>query len=189
MYSFESSGSRRPLHAMVIASMAAAVILFSISNREGIAMPYLYQLGAMICLTAMIYLLGRYSLRFYRYAIEPNGIVDACGEEQYDLVITEIVGKRMTVVSRVALRSIDREGVTVIRRGDDRRGDDRREDGRRGDGQTAKERAAALRRGRRVFRYENTPVSPASCYIPLPEENALVIIPVDARMLEILKKE
>ena len=184
MYSFESSGSRRPLHAMVIASMAAAVILFSISNREGIAMPYLYQLGAMICLTAMIYLLGRYSLRLYRYAIEPNGIVDVCGEEQYDLVITEIVGKRMTVVSRVALRSIDREGVTVIRRGDDRR-----EDGRRGDGQTAKERAAALRRGRRVFRYENTPVSPASCYIPLPEENALVIIPVDARMLEILKKE
>ena len=194
MYSFESSGSRRPLHAMVIASMAAAVILFSISNREGIAMPYLYQLGAMICLTAMIYLLGRYSLRLYRYAIEPNGIVDACGEEQYDLVITEIVGKRMTVVSRVALRSIDREGVTVIRRGDDRRGDDRRGDGSRvdgscGDGQTAKERAAALRRGRRVFRYENTPVSPASCYIPLPEENALVIIPVDARMLEILKKE
>ena len=45
----------------------------------------------------------------------------------------------------------------------------------------------ALCKGMRVFRYENTPASPASCYIPLPEENSVVVIPADERMVSILK--
>ncbi len=171
MYSFESSGSRKPLHAMVIGAMVAAVVLFSVANGEGIPMPYLFQMGGILCATAAVYLTVRYSLKYYRYAIEPNTIVDAEGVEQYDLVITEISGKKMKVVVRVGLRTVDHAAVTVIRRADD----------------TAKSTRYFLCKDKRVFRYENTPVSPASCYIPIPEENSVVVIPVDERMVEILK--
>ena len=172
MYAFESTGSRKPLHAMVIGTLVAAVILFSISNREGLPVPHLFQTGAIGCLTGTVYLLVRYSLKLYRYAVEPNGILDAHGVEQYDLIITEIVGKKMTVVARVALRDIDKPAVTVIRRADKAKGEEARE---------------TLCKGRRVFRYENTPASPASCYIPLPEENSVVVIPVDEKMVSSLK--
>ena len=177
MYAFESSGSRKPLHLMVVGAFVAAVVLFSLSNREGMPVPFLWQTGAVLCLTAALYLLVRYSLKMYRYAIEPNNIVDADGVEQYDLVITEIVGKRMTVVSRVGLRTIDHDGVAVIRRADG--------DSAKGE---AKEAVSLLCKDKRVFKYENTPVSPASCYIPIPEENSVVVIPADERMVEILKR-
>ena len=173
MYSFESSGSRKPLHAMVIGAMIATVLLFSVAGLEGIPMPYLFQIGAILCATAAVYLTVGYSLKAYRYAIEPNTIVDAEGVEQYDLVITEITGKKLKVVARVGLRTVDHAAVTVIRRAD---------------GQASKEARDLLCKDKRVFKYENTPVSPASCYIPIPEENSVVVIPVDERMVEILKR-
>ena len=172
MYSFESSGSRKPLHAMVIGAMIATVLLFSVAGLEGIPMPYLFQIGAILCATAAVYLTVGYSLKAYRYAIEPNTIVDAEGVEQYDLVITEITGKKLKVVARVGLRTVDHAAVTVIRRAD---------------GQASKEARDLLCKDKRVFKYENTPVSPASCYIPIPEENSVVVIPADERMVEILR--
>jgi hypothetical protein len=172
MYSFESSGSRKPLHAMVIGSLIGAGVLFSVSTIQGIPMPYLFQLGAVACLTATIYLVGKYSLKIYRYAIEPNTIVDAEGVEQYDLVITEITGKKMKVVCRVGLRTVDHYRVTVFTRG-----------------KTDEYERGLLCARKKVFRYENTPISPASCYIPIPEENAVVVIPADERMVEILKSK
>ena len=172
MYAFESSGSRRPLHAMVVGSLIGAAVLFSISTIQGIPVPYLFQLGAVACLTATIYLVGKYSLKIYRYAIEPNTIVDAEGMEQYDLVITEIVGKKMKVVCRVGLRTVDHYRVTVFTRGE-----------------TDEYERGLLCARKKVFRYENTPISPASCYIPIPEENAVVVIPADETMVGILKRE
>ena len=173
MYSFESGGSRKPLHAMVIGSMAAAAILFVLGGTDRVPFPFLFQLGAFLCATATVYLTAAYSLKSYRYAIEPNTIVDAEGVEQYDLVITEILGKKMKVVARVGLRTVDHNAVTVIPRGDP----------------TAKEAAATLCKDKRVFRYENTPISSVSCYIPIPEENCVVVIPADEKMVEILKKQ
>ena len=169
-YSFESSGSRKPLHAMVVGTVVAAVLLFSLSNREGMPMPHLFQAGAFVCLTATVYLLVRYSLKIYRYAVEPNGILDAAGVEQYDLIITEIVGKKMTVVARVALRDVDKAAVAVLSRSD----------------KTTSEIREALCKGKQVFRYENTPVSPKSCYVPLPEENSVLVIPAEDTMVRIL---
>ena len=177
MYSFESSGSRRPLHAMVIGELVGAAVLFSLGTLPDVPLPSLFQMGAILCATLAVYLTARYSLRTYRYAIEPNTIVDAEGVEQYDLVITEILGKKMKVVCRVGLRTVDHDAVTVIRRGD----------GRRQDGEAAKEARDLLCKDKRVFKYENTPVSLASCYIPIPEENSVVVIPVDERMVEILR--
>ena len=173
MYSFESGGSRKPLHAMVIGSMAAAAILFVLGGTDRVPFPFLFQLGAFLCATATVYLTAAYSLKSYRYAIEPNTIVDAEGVEQYDLVITEILGKKMKVVARVGLRTVDHNAVTVIPRGDP----------------TAKEAAATLCKDKRVFKYENTPISSVSCYIPIPEENCVVVIPADEKMVEILKKQ
>ena len=171
MYSFESSGSRKPLHAMVIGALVGAAVFFSVGTLPNIPLPSLFQMGAILCATLAVYLTARYSLRTYRYAIEPNTIVDAEGVEQYDLVITEIMGKKLKVVARVGLRTIDHTAVTVIPRGDS----------------TAKEAAATLCKDKRVFRYENTPISSVSCYIPIPEENCVVVIPADEKMVEILK--
>ena len=158
---------------MVIGAMTATVLLFSVAGLEGIPMPYLFQIGAILCATAAVYLTVGYSLKTYRYAIEPNTIVDAEGVEQYDLVITEITGKKMKVVCRVGLRTVDHDAVRVFGRGKTQ--DD--------DG----EERARLCAGKKVFKYENTPISPASCYIPIPEENAVVVILADQRMVEILK--
>ena len=171
IYSFESSGSRRPLHAMVIGALVGAAVFFSVGTLPSIPLPSLFQMGAILCATLAVYLTARYSLRTYRYAIEPNTIVDAEGVEQYDLVITEIMGKKLKVVARVGLRTIDHTAVTVIPRGDP----------------TAKEAAATLCKDKRVFKYENTPISSVSCYIPIPEENCVVVIPADERMVEILR--
>ena len=173
MYSFESNGSRKPLHAMVIGSMIATVALFYVSTIPGIPLPSLVQMGAFALATVTIYLTAAYALQSYRYAIEPNTIVDTEGMEQYDLVITEIMGKKMKVVARVGLRTIDHAAVTVIPRGDN----------------AAKEARDLLCKDKRVFKYENTPISPASCYVPIPEENCVIIIPVDKTMVEILKKQ
>lgn len=157
---------------MVIGALVGAAVLFSLGTLPDVPLPSLFQMGAILCATLAVYLTVRYSLRTYRYAIQPNTIVDAEGVEQYDLVITEITGKKMKVVCRVGLRTVDHDQVTVIRRAD---------------GQTAKEARDLLSKDKRVFKYENTPVSPASCYIPIPEENAVVVIPADGRMVEILK--
>ena len=172
MYSFESSGSRKPLHAMVIGALVGAAVLFSLGTLPDVPLPSLFQMGAILCATLAVYLTVRYSLRTYRYAIQSNTIVDAEGVEQYDLVITEITGKKMKVVCRVGLRTVDHDAVTVIRRSD---------------GDRAKEARDLLCKDKRAFKYENTPVSPASCYIPIPEENSVVVIPADERMVEILR--
>ncbi len=172
MYAFESSGSRKGLHALVIGSSVAAFLLFSISTQEGMPFPYLFQFGAVLCLVAAVYLLTRYSLRIYRYALEPNGIRDSGGREQVDLIITRIVGRQMVVETRVSLRDIDRAAVAVVRRADRKAYADLR---------------AAYGSGWHIFRYENTPLSAVSCYIPIPEERAVVVIPADERMVQILQ--
>ena len=104
MYAFESGGSRAPLHAMVIGSVIAAVALFTVSGFEGMPVPYVFQILAVICLTATVYLVSHYSLKSYRYAIEPSGITSADGTDVHDLVITEIMGKRRVVVCLVNAR-------------------------------------------------------------------------------------
>ncbi len=174
MYAFESSGSRKPLHVMVIGSYAAAILLFSLSNGPGIPMPMLFQFGAILAMTAGVYLTVRYSLKIYRYAVEPSGIVSAEGVELCDLVITEITGKKQRVVTRVALRDIDHIAVTVVRRSD----------------KTAYEAITETYRAPwQVFRYANTPAMAEMCVIPLPEDKAVIFIPVDEKMVRILKGE
>ena len=178
MYSFESSGSRGPLHLLVIATIIGTASNFCVSTMEGVLFPFLFQTLGILCATATVYLVVGYSLKSYRYAIEPNTIVDAEGVEQYDLVITEVMGKRRKVVARIGLRSVDHDAVVVIRRSDGEAALDAK---------AAKVARDTLCKGKQVFRFENTPVAPASCYIPIPEESSVMVIPADDRMVEILK--
>ena len=95
------------LHFLTVSCFALALLLMGISGMENIAYPLLYQTTAVILMVIGVYFVVRYVLRVYRYEVSENGITDAYGERQYDLVITEITGKRCRVVSRVALRDID----------------------------------------------------------------------------------
>ncbi len=169
MYAFESSGSRRGLHALVIGSLLGALVLFSIPSVPGAPVPIVFQFFGILCAGASVYFCTRYSLRLYRYAVEPNGIISADGEEQYDLVITELMGKKLKVVARVALRDI--ADVTVARRAE------------KITYQTVKE---TYGQGYTLFRYANRPLLPEECFIALNEGRSVVVIPYDEIMVGIL---
>ncbi len=172
MYAFESSGSRKGLHVMVVVALVVAFGLFTVSSAPAAPMPMLFQVGAVICLAVAVYLTTRYSLRLYRYAVEPSGIVSTDGVEQHDLIITEITGKKQRVVTRIGLRDMDRSSVVAVHRSD-------------------KEAYAAIREAYRapwqIFRYANTPVIAHICVIPVPGEQAVLFIPMDEGMLAILR--
>ncbi len=169
MYAFESNGSRRGLHALVIGSLLAALVLFSVPSVPSAPVPMVFQLFGILCAAASVYFCTRYSLRLYRYAVEPNGIVSTDGAEQYDLVITEIMGKKLKVVARIALRDIAK--VTVARRAE------------KITYRTVKE---TYGKEYTVFRYANRPLLPEECFIALAEGNAVVVIPYDEIMAGIL---
>ncbi len=171
MYAFESTGSRKALHTMVIASFVAGICFFTISKQAGIPFPVIFQVIAVICLMAGVYLTTRYSLRIYRYAVEPSGIVDSDGVEQYDLLITDIVGKKMRPVLRVALRDVV-EIKTVCR----------------ADKKIYRAVMNAYGKDRKIFRYANTPILSEECHITVREDRIMItiIIPKDDRMTAIL---
>ncbi len=171
-YSFESTGARGALHTMVISATVAAAVLFFMSTLDDVPFPIFFQTGAVVCLALAAYLCTRYSLRLYRYAIEPNGIMDVHGVEQNDLVITEITGKKIKIVAKVALRDID-ACIRVIRR----------------DSETTPLVKEAFCKNRQVFRYANTPIIPVACYLSVPGEGAVIVIPWDDRMATILRAQ
>ncbi len=176
MYAFESSKRKGIFHVLVVTCFAVALLLFGFSSVEGMAYPVIYQLSAVVLLVAGVFMLTRYALKTYRYEISESNIRSATGQPIYDLVITEMAGKRMTVVARVALRDITR--VEVINKGQDK--------------SLAKEKEALLLAGEGevkpvVFRYMNTPIVTQACYIAVPEERSVLVIPYDERMVAILR--
>lgn len=168
-YSFSSPHRGAAIHVLTIGIFSAAIILFSIAGYPGVPYPVIYQVAAFTLCTAGIYFMVRYVLKQYRYEVSESSVVDASGLPIYDLVITEMVGKKVTVVARVALR--DMTDVTVLARSDDE----------------FKTKRNALCQGARVFKYENTPLSHAGCYISIPTEQSVLLIPPDKKMIAILK--
>lgn len=167
MYAFESRARGKLFHLLVCGSFAAALLLFGFSGVEGMSYPVIYQLTALILLTAGTYLLVRYSLRSYRYEISESGIVSADGETLYDLVITEISGNRRRVVTRVALRDIDE--VQSLSR------------------EKGHQAQKTLPKGWRMLRYTNRPLEPEGVYLTVSEESTVVVIPKDDTMVKYLK--
>ncbi len=167
MYAFESCPRRGMLHVLTVGCFVLALLLIGISGMENIVYPLLYQMTAVILSVIGVYFMVRYVLRLYRYEISENGIMNAYGERQYDLVITEITGKRQRTVTRVALRDI--AAVAFI---------DRKKE---------KQKAADFIGGvKQVFKYTNSPFEGGGCYLSVPEEGSVLIIPRDEKMMELL---
>lgn len=171
MYTFTSPRRNATIHIMIVSLLVCAAVLMGVSQIDGVPYPMIYQMVALVVMTAWTYLLVRYALKQYRYEITEGGIVGSDGVPVPDLVITEMVGKKMTVVARIALREV-RE-VRVIDRATDKKGWEAKRD--------------AICRERRVFRYENAPFVPTSCYISIPSEGSVLVIPPDEGMLKILQ--
>lgn len=169
IYAFESRARGRLFHVWIGGCFVAALLLFGISGGEGVSFPLIYQLSGLTLLVVGTYLMVRYVLRIYRYEISENGIVSASGERLCDLVITEITGTRRRVVTRVALRDIG--ALSVIPRAKDKA-----------------EAKAFIGKAPTVYRYTNHPFDPVSCYLFLPEEDAVVVIPYDETMTRYLKE-
>lgn len=167
MEEFTSGGKRRRLHAIVITDMAAAVFMWTSAGAGG-SYGWIFQLMAVALAGLGIYLLTRYSLRRYTFSVQDSGLVDASGKQVYDLVVTQTLGRRVTVVARVAVRDIRR--IEVLSRADFRR-----------------KRKAAFN-GLFLLRYESDPFSPSSAYLAAPDENALLAIPPIPDLLERLRR-
>lgn len=166
MYAFTSTGARTSLHLIVIASFAAAVMLFSAAAVPGVPVPWVFQLVG-ICLGALgVYLLSRYALRSYRYEITKTDLVSADGENVLDLTVTQAVGNKLTVTARIGLRDVT--AVEVLGRKEFR------------------QKKTGLVGGLTLFRYENTPFEPVSCYIVVPDERSVLAIPADEGMVRFL---
>ncbi len=176
MYAFESSKRKSAFHVLIVTCFAVALLLFGVSGVEGLAFPMLYQITAVVFLVAGVYLLSRYALKTYRYEVSESNIADAMGQPILDLVITEISGRRVTVVARVALRDI--AAVEDINKTQDKALAKERED-----------RLLAGRGGERavVFRYLNTPFVTHACYISVPSERSVLVIPPDEQMMRMLR--
>ena len=175
IYAFESSRHRSGFHVLIAACFVVALLLFGISGIEGMAYPLLYQLGAVALLVVGVFFMARYALKVYRYEISESDILDATGQPILDLVITETSGRRITVVARVALRDVAE--VEIVDREDK---------------SSAKEKEALLlkRAGEVkpvVFRYMNAPVVASACYISIPSERSVLVIPYDEQMTKLLR--
>lgn len=174
MYRFDSPEPRRLLHALVVSSLVGAALLFFVGSLPRVLFPSLLQGASFLLFTLSIYLTARFSLRRFSYALEPNLHVEVEGMAQYDLVITELLGKKRRVVARVAWETIDHGGVVVL---------ERKPKG------TAGETYRQLCRERQVLRYYNDPFAPMACYIPVPEEKTVLVIPADDTMTRLLRGE
>ena len=179
MYSFESYTRKTAIHVLTVACFIVAFLLFGISQVVGIAFPMLYQITGLILLVMGVYFLTRYILKKYRYEITPSNIEDALGQPILDLVITETTGKRIAVVARVALRDITQVVVA-----------DKEQDN-----VSPKEKLEEIRRQNKamaqkniVFRYINTPFVSRVCYVVVPTENSVLVIPFDPNMVYALQQ-
>lgn len=164
LYAYESAPRRGTTHILTAGCFVVAFFMLGISGIDGLSYPMLYQLTAFLLLTAGVYVLVRYILKLYRYELMDSCIVDMNGDPKYDLVITEITGRRRRVVTRVSVRDI--EAVLCLHEKQDK---------------------AAIKslmgEGQRLYRYVNDPFERRGIYLTVPEEDSVLMIPVDDGML------
>lgn len=175
---FESYRHQSAIHILTISCFIAAFLLFGVSNMESMVYPLVYQLTGILLLVVGTYFLTRYVLKKYRYEIIQSDIVDTWGEPVFDLVITETTGKRVVVVAKVALRDIAMLDVIDKRK----------------DKNLAKEKVRQIceipqTEGGRyiVYRYANTPFMSLACYLQIPSENSVLVIPYHEKMVSALR--
>ena len=102
-YSAPTPDKRREKH-LVFLLMILGILLFVISGLPGMLLPGLWQLFAVASLAFAIYVLALCLLRRYVYALEPRE--NAPAEAPLDFTVTELRGKRRTVVARFSVEDL-----------------------------------------------------------------------------------
>lgn len=169
MYTFTSPSRGKPIHILTVSCYVAAIIFLGVSSIDGVPYPMIYQFAAIISAAAGVYFTTRYVLKQYTYDLQITSVTDADGHPTTALFITETVGKKVTTVARVNTRDV--ASVTVIREKDPDK----------------KAKKAAVCEGKRVFTFINTPFFSSACYIDVPEENSVLVIPPDDTMITLLR--
>ena len=109
MYSVTPKRQNKLTELACLACFAFGIGVFAMSIVNQ-SIPYLTlaaQILGILLLTAGIYLYSKFIARTFTYKVQPGGIFDAQGQELYDLVVVETVGKsKQTTVCRIALRDI-----------------------------------------------------------------------------------
>lgn len=102
-YSAPTPDKRREKH-LVLLLMILGILLFALSGLPGMLLPGLWQLFAVASLAFAIYVLALCLLRRYVYALEPRE--NAPAEAPLDFTVTELRGKRRTVVARFSVEDL-----------------------------------------------------------------------------------
>ena len=163
-YSFRSSGATRLAHALILTSFSLAILLYGVSVIDGIIYPVIYQLGTLVFLSVGAYLLVRCVLKQYVYEITENG------ERRLEFVVTEVVGKKRTVVVRLLLNDISQITVLESKKGKELPTKKKNDDGK-----------LPL-----VYKYDNRLVAKRRCYVEVNKEDTVLIIPEDEKLIEIV---
>ena len=150
------------MHIAIILCYSVGVLLYGTSNMDGVPFPIIFQCATIILLGVGTYLLFRFVLKKFTYEVSSDG------EGGLDLTVTETVGKKQTVVARMALDKISRADIM--------------------DKKALKKELSAKGKIRPLlFRYDANPFDPKVILVEFPSENSWVVIPEDATMAEILK--
>jgi hypothetical protein len=138
------------------------LLLYAASGFDGVPFPMIFQLATILLFGFGTFVLLRFVLKKFVFEIRENG------ERTLDFIVTEIVGKKQTVVARLALAKIS--AVRVLER------------------KELKRELSGMRATRPlVYRYSNFADGKA-CVVEFPDENAWIICPVDEKMVELLEK-
>lgn len=102
-YSAPTPDKRREKHLVFLLTILG-ILLFALSGLPGMLLPGLWQLFAVASLAFAIYVLALCLLRRYTYALEPRE--NAPAETPLDFTVTELRGKRRTVVARFSVEDL-----------------------------------------------------------------------------------
>ena len=103
MYEYAPKPKRRREMLILILSLLFGLLSFAFSLMEWMLYRAICQLASVAFFTVSVIMLSRYLLRDYRYRVEPReGMPDA----PLDLTVTEVYGKRITVVCRFAISDV-----------------------------------------------------------------------------------
>ena len=162
MYEYTPNSSKLREKITVAISGVLAVVLYVVSVLPGILFAWVFQLGAVLCLTLAVLVTARFLLRRFVYSVEPSDRGSGT-----DFVIYEIYGKRITVVCRIAL-----ENIRKVERWTKER----------------KNRLAAEKEYKRIYRYvaELSLQNTVMVWIEGSEGEGILLIPEDERLSAIL---
>ena len=99
MYEYQPKESKKREKSIFWITLLLGSFCFGVSRIAEIALPFLYQLLAVLFFAAAVVVAVRYLMRSYRYRLEET-------DRGVDFVITEQLGKRTQVVCRISVDEI-----------------------------------------------------------------------------------